>query len=77
MYIEAQKQFRNLNNVEDSLIYYLELLLKNEDEKCDFEFIDKLFEEGIDIDYRDEDRENALFKVNKTIHINSFSECEI
>ena len=55
---------RNQSNT-NAMLYYLENILKNNDEKVDNQFIDNiLIKNKIDVNYCDETNENALFKVN-------------
>ena len=55
---------RNQSNT-NAMLYYLENILKNNDEKVDNQFIDNiLIKNKIDVTYCDETNENALFKVN-------------
>jgi hypothetical protein len=49
----------------DIILCYLKLLLdKDSDEEVDLNFIEYLFHEGIDVNFKDEKQENALFYVN-------------
>jgi hypothetical protein len=54
---------RNQTNT-NALLYYLENIFKNNDEKVDIQFIDNLlFKNNIDVNFCDKTNENALFKV--------------
>lgn len=50
-------------NIQNALLFHLENLFKNGDEKVDIQFIDYLLRKGIDLNFCDELNENALFKV--------------
>ena len=77
LYIQAQKRIDRTKVVEDSLDYYLKQLLKLEEKKANFEFINELLDKnGIDINHLSKTCENVLFQVNVTLSLNHLTSCE-
>jgi hypothetical protein len=62
--IHMSSKRKNKQDNDEILIYYLELLLKNENtEKLDMKFVQEMIDTGINLNYYDENHESALFRV--------------
>jgi hypothetical protein len=66
MYINAlQNHMDNEKHAKQNIMmYYMDRVKKDENKVVDLLFVEKLFNEGIDVDYVDDLEENALFKVH-------------
>ena len=65
LYIACQKLLRGDLTIQNSLLHYINLVCKTEDEEVDLVFVDELVKDDVDINCIDEIGENLLFKVRK------------
>ncbi len=66
MYINAlQKHMDNENLAKQNvLMYYMDRVKQDENKVVDLLFVEKLLNEGVDVNYVDDLEENVLFKVH-------------
>ncbi len=67
-FIQTQKKIHHFTIVENSLEYYINEFLKLKEKKVDFEFINELLDDGVNINHLSKSDENVLFNVLITLY---------